>query len=100
MRRAGGVVAVSPDRATDINQRLVTAWMARNQLGDAILPDLSDVSLTEAIEASRIVSERGAQPDPERPGWSVVTCRIEPTRVHETWLWAMAKWHEMEVETS
>jgi len=87
-----------PDRATDINNRLVEAWMVRERISSGALPDLSDVSMTEAIEASRIMGE--PTPNPERPGVKVYTTHVEPTRVGWLWLWAMAEWHARAVEVT
>jgi hypothetical protein len=86
------------ERAMDINGRLVLAYMVRERLGDNALPDLSDVSLTEAIEASRIAAEMGPKPDPDRPGWNIHHCHVEPTRVHHLWFWVMREACAREVE--
>ena len=91
---------MTPARALDINRRLVMAYMIREHITEGIVPDLSDTSLTEAVEASRMVGEMGPTPDPERPGWKTYTNHIEPTRVHWVWFWAMAAAHEAEVENA
>jgi hypothetical protein len=86
------------ERALDINMRLLKAWMLRERMKNGIVPDLSDVSLTDAIEASKIVAAMKPIPDPDRPGFETYTCTIEPTRVHLVWFWALQKRHEFETE--
>lgn len=89
---------MTPARALDINKRLVFAYMLRERICDGVVPDLSDTSLTDAIEASRMVAAMGPRPDPERPGIQIHTCHVEPTRVHRLWFWALAVTHAKEVE--
>lgn len=89
---------MTPTRAIDINRRLVAAYMIRERIADGPIPGLSDVTMTEAVEASKIVAEMGPETDPERPGWKIHTCHIEPTLVHQLWFWALQKAHEQEIE--
>lgn len=89
---------MTPCRAIDINRRLVATYMLRERITDGVIPDLSDVSLTEAIEASKLVAAMEPQTDPERPGVKILTCHVEPTRVHVLWFWAMRLLHEREIE--
>ena len=89
---------MTPTRALDINARLVAAYVVKERITDGPLPDLSDVSLTEAIEASRIVSEMTGEANPERPGFKTFYTHVAPTRVHTLWFWAMAVAHEREVD--
>lgn len=88
---------MTPERALNINERLVAAYMIRERICEGTVPDLSDVSLTEAIEASKIVAEMGPRSDPERPDVKILTCHVEPTRVHLLWFWAMRQLHEREM---
>lgn len=85
-------------RATHINDILVMAWMYRNKIGGALLPDPAGVSLTEAIEATRIVAARPPKRDPDRPGVSVMTCHLAPSRVQETWFWVVQAAYERRIE--
>lgn len=90
---------MNPDRAIEINERLVMAYMVREKLSDRPLPDLTDVSLTEAIEASKIIEGMEPREDPDHPGHKIYSCHVEPTRVHQLWFWATAKRHEIDIET-
>lgn len=86
---------MTPERAIDINDRLVMAYMVRERLNDNEVPDLSDVSLTEAVEASQIMAARSADPFRHR---DTFTCHVAPSRVHTLYFWAIAKRYEMEIE--
>lgn len=44
------------ERALDINSKLCAGYFFLNGLGDYTLPDISDVSLKDAIAATEIVS--------------------------------------------
>jgi hypothetical protein len=46
------------DRALAINRLLVDAFMIREGLGNGTMPDLSDVSLPDAIEACLVGPRR------------------------------------------
>jgi hypothetical protein len=89
---------MTPERALDINARLVTSWMFRERIQDGIAPDLSDVSLNDAIEASKMVAAMGAIPNPDKPGFNTFRCFVAPTRVHLVWFWALQKRYKFETE--
>jgi hypothetical protein len=80
---------MTSERAFEINSHLVKAWMIRECAPDEQVPDLSSVSLTEAIEASRIVSE--TPPVPREDGGMTLTCYVESSRIPRLYVWALNK---------
>ncbi len=75
-------------RAFEINSLMVGAWMVREGLSDKPLPDLSGVSLNEAIEASKIVS--ATPPVRNQDGSSTLTCHVELSRIPSLYAWAVS----------
>lgn len=61
-------------RARDINARLCTAYFVAEGIMDRPMPDLSDVSLAEALEASRSVAGDIGEVRPD--GTTVFTCHV------------------------
>lgn len=79
---------MTPDRAFEINRMIVRAYMVREGLSDdAMPPDLSGVSLAEAIEASKIVA--ATPPMPLKGGGYTMPCHVEPTRIGPLYAWAI-----------
>ena len=75
-------------RAFEINKRVVEAWLVREGLSDKLVPDLSDVSLDECIQASEIVRCTPAQANGD--GIAKIVCFVEPTRIPQLYAWAIA----------
>lgn len=78
-------------RALDINDRLCQAYFAIHGLAEAGgMPDLSDVSLADALEASRMIA---ADPTIEiKPdGGKVITCHVAEHAVARTLAAALCK---------
>ncbi|HVE20615.1 MAG TPA: hypothetical protein VNC39_01450 [Acidocella sp.] len=48
-------MSMTRKRALDINRRLCAGYFVINGLGCFTMPDLSDVSLQEAVEATKII---------------------------------------------
>jgi hypothetical protein len=82
------VPTMATARAVDINDRLVRAHMVRDGLSDRPMPDLSDVSLRDAIEASIIAASLPPARTPDGRG-TIHTCHVEPTRVVHLLAWAL-----------
>ena len=77
-------------RAYDINNRLVAAYMVREGLTDKPLPVLADVTLTDAIEASRIMAgDAGSVRQPD--GGTEFVCVVAPSRVPGLLAWAIGQ---------
>lgn len=79
--------AETTDRAGDVNARLVRSWMIREGVADGPLPSLRDVSLDEAISASKEVAARAPERLPS--GGVSIMCHVEPTRVPRLYAWAI-----------
>lgn len=75
------------ERALEINRLIVDAWMVREGLLDKLIPDLSGVSLADAIEASQIVAATPAAP--REGGGYILTCYVEVTRIPQLYAWAI-----------
>lgn len=80
--------AMALDRAFEINSMVVGAWMVRSGFSDDAVPDLSQVTLAEAIQASGIVA--AAPPTPRPQGGVTLTCHVEPSRIPHLYAWAIA----------
>lgn len=78
---------MSRDRAFEINGLVVQAWLVREGLSDKDVPDLSSVSLVEAITASRIVAETPGER--LENGSTRLTCHVDPTRIPQLYSWAI-----------
>lgn len=78
--------AMTPERAFDINALLVQAYMARDGLGIGV-PDLSGVSLDDAIRAAGIVAATPPSRSPD--GGQTLTCHVEPARIPRLYVWAI-----------
>lgn len=81
---------MSMDRATalEINGRLCNAYFTLQGLHDKLLPDLSDVSLAQAIEATAIIE---ADPVIERDGnGKTITCHLAERAIAPTLAAAIA----------
>lgn len=84
-----GLTAMSEARAFEINELLVAAWMIQNSYSDSKeLPDLSGISLNEAVEASRIVA--AAPPKPNAQGGHTHTCHVAESRIPQLYAWAIS----------
>lgn len=76
------------DRAREINSMIVGAWMVREGLSEQPLPDLSSVTLSECIEASRFVAAAPGRRNPD--GSTTMTCFVDPTRIPALYAWTLA----------
>ena len=80
---------MTDERALAINRLLVDAFMVRDGLGDTRpLPDLSDVSLADAVEACEAMQDRRIGITHRPDGSTQMLCFVAPTRVHELLEWA------------
>jgi hypothetical protein len=66
---------VTPERARDINARLCNAYFIVEHIMEGIMPDLSDVSLNDAREASRIMAADPGEPNDR--GGRTITCHVD-----------------------
>ena len=82
---------MSPARALEINNLVVRAWLIRERLSDAALPDLSGVSLPDAREASEMMRRARLGETRNADGSTTYTCYVEPTRVWSVVLWALGQ---------
>lgn len=74
-------------RAFQINASLVTAWMIWNGMERGEVPCLRGISLTDAIEATKLVqADRGMD---HSDGTRTITCCVEPTLVPKLYAWAI-----------
>lgn len=86
------VIPMSMERAEEINDRLCNAYFILSGIKGTLdeLPNLDDVSLNEAREATRIIRERGGVPVPGNPGALRFTSVIEPTTLDRWYSEAIA----------
>jgi hypothetical protein len=75
------------DRAFEINALIVGARMVRERLSNAPIPDLTGVSLADAIAASAIVEATPGQRQPD--GSTRLTCHVDVSRVPRLYAWAV-----------
>lgn len=81
--------AMPEARAFEINGLLVAAWMIQNGVSDGKeLPDLSGISLNDAIEATRIVA--ATPPKPNAQGGHTHTCHVAESRIPLLFAWAIS----------
>ena len=71
-------------RALDINSRLCTAYFVQEGIQDGLMPSLADVSLDEAIEASRMVDEAGGQLNPD--GSTTIICHVAERAIRRVYV--------------
>lgn len=88
--------AMPAERAVQINSVLVAAWMIREGMQLARVPDVSGFSPQEAKQASEMMRDlhlgRTHNPD----GSTTVSCFVEPMRVRSLYTWALAAWADGE----
>lgn len=89
MKEENGLDQTTMDtaKAFEINSLIVRAWMVREQLSAGPVPDLCGVSLSDAIEASRIVA--ATPPERNASGGHTLTCHVEPMRIPRLYAWAI-----------
>ena len=79
---------MTPERALEINTLVVGAWLSREGLSNGKLPDLSGITLGEAISASEAVA---AMPPVRNPdGSTTMTCHVATPRIPALYGWAVA----------
>jgi hypothetical protein len=78
---------MTDDRALMINRLLVDAFMVRDGLMDGAVPDLSGVSVADAVEACEAMQDRRIGITRRADGSTQMLCFVAPTRVHELLEW-------------
>ncbi|CAH2606488.1 conserved protein of unknown function (plasmid) [Rhodovastum atsumiense] len=78
---------MTTDRAREINDALVTAWMVREQITCGPVPDLSGISLADAMEATEIVAALPGERQPD--GSTILKCHIEEKALAGLLAWTL-----------
>jgi hypothetical protein len=74
-------------QAYEINALIVKAWMIREGIMEAEIPDLRKITLAAAVEAAQIV--QGAGPTRHADGTQTLHCVVDPTTIPKVFAWAI-----------
>lgn len=80
-------VAGGRERAMQINDRLVNAWLIRNGLKEEPIPSFADFSLAEAVAASRVAAAHPGERQPN--GMTAHHCFIAEGQIQSLYIWAL-----------
>jgi hypothetical protein len=69
---------MSSAKAIEIDRRLTQAYFALYGISGESIPSLSDIRLSDALQASQIVSEL---PNERRNGITIVSCHVHPSEI-------------------
>ena len=78
---------MSPERAHEINGWMVSAFMIREGIMEAEIPDLREITLANAIEATQIVMAAG--PTRHADGTQTVHCVVDIAKIPRLFAWAI-----------
>ena len=75
------------ERAHEINAWIVNAWMIREGVMEAEIPDLREITLANAVEAAQIVQTAG--PTRHADGTQTLHCVVDLAKIPKVFAWAI-----------
>ena len=79
---------LTPERAREVNDLTVRAWMVQQGLHDGPVPSLRGISLDDAVAASRMMAG-GLGRTQHADGSTTFCCHVDATRIPRLYAWAI-----------